>query len=222
MNCAASTWSGSSRLGSFFFWAKEVRATEATRASRSKRRMEASDLFIPLLTGRSCGYFRDPHRLAIELVKVIQAALLLHAVAPAAVTARTQVALHDLADAAVLKLNVVAELKRLFRHVRLEHIFRKEPQEDGDALLRPERQDDVEAHIVGVTVQHPVGINPVVLGAKVAGRIRIPTRGCPTLTALGTVGTLGRTDRRVLQRVPREQFNLVSVVIQLPVQARMH
>ena len=60
-------------------------------------------------------------------MKVMQALFLLHAVASAIVTLRTQVLLHHFADVAVFHLDLVTELVRRFRRVALQSRFFEEP-----------------------------------------------------------------------------------------------
>src|SRR5512146_3026832 len=52
---------------------------------------------------------RSAHGRQIKTMEVVQALLLFDAVAAAVVAARTQISLHDFADAAVLLLDLVAE-----------------------------------------------------------------------------------------------------------------
>src|SRR3954466_1461310 len=96
-------------------------------------------------------------------MKVMQAFLLLNAVAAAVVAAGMQIAVDDFANVPILKLDLIAEVDALLRSIRLEDLISEIPFEDDGRSLRRRRHCNVERHVVGIAVQHPVGKDPKVI-----------------------------------------------------------
>src|SRR5947199_3197381 len=133
---------------------------------------------------------RPAHELRQQPVKVMYAVLAPHGVAPARVCARAKAALHGLADAHVLNLNLVAELDGLsdsllnFRSFGVAEV----PLEDCERALGAQGDDEVRRVVVGVDVKHQVWEDPEVERRWLALFDRGDARGCASR-------------RRVLNRV---------------------
>src|SRR3954454_23648483 len=82
--------------------------------------------------------------------------------------------MHDLANACVFYLDLVAESNGVGRRLRAQHTLGKVPLEDRDTTFSRQGKHDVEGHVVGIAVQHPVGKNPEVLSLITAGSLTVP------------------------------------------------
>src|SRR5205085_11827775 len=81
--------------------------------------------------------------------------------------------MNHFADADILHLDLIAELNRRLGNITGQRRFREIPLEDSSSPVRTYRHDDVQRNVVGVTIQHPVGIDPKIFSRSVARGIAI-------------------------------------------------
>jgi hypothetical protein len=91
------------------------------------------------------------HHLCVHPVKSVHALLLFRAEAPAGITPRAQILLHRFADCDVLDLNLIAEIDRSLRRRRPVVLLWQTPLEDGQRSFRPNRHDNIQRDIIGIT-----------------------------------------------------------------------
>src|SRR4051812_490529 len=104
-------------------------------------------------------------------MKMMDTFLLLHAEAPAMVAARPEILVDHLTNVTVLHLYLITELHRGGRDIRLQRVLMEVPFEDRYAALRRDRQHDIQRRIVGITIQHPIWIHPVILRRQITFRL---------------------------------------------------
>src|SRR5277367_4779736 len=106
-------------------------------------------------------------------MEMMYALLLLCAVSSRVVRLRLQVPVHHFADMSVFALDFVAELHRLVAVV--SPLGWKIPLEYRHACLRPRGQHDIQRDIVGITIEHPVGIDPEIRCAHLSTCLFVST-----------------------------------------------
>src|SRR6267154_73789 len=139
---------------------------------------------------------------------------LLHTVAAAVVAGGMQILLDDLADAGVLHLNFIAESQCFAGSFAPQILFRQIPFKNRERAFWPERQDDIERYVIGITIKHPIGKDPEIIGGKVSPGLLIASRrGVPRLRP---------ANRRPLAHVIRMRLDGIAAIVDFAVKRRVH
>ena len=119
------------------------------------------------------GHLRGLHPFCVHAVKGVNSSFLLDAESAARVTPRPQVLLYHFADRDVFHLYLMAKFHRRFGARCRVVPFGKVPLENGQRAFGLEGKDDIQRDMVGITIQHPVGEDPEVVGGQMIVGFRV-------------------------------------------------